>query len=89
MISVTVIGPGCERDASFHVHRVGCADIGKAKYARKDRFPLTVESKSDIVTEIYPPNEFLYDSATAAITDYANDVKVFPCVHFDDERNAR
>lgn len=87
MIAVEIFGPGCERDASFHVHRVGCIDTGKAKYARKDHFTLNVETKFDIVVDIYPPNQFLYDPATDDLGGYMNDVKVFPCVHFDAARS--
>ena len=53
---ITVSGP--ER----HVHAAGCRDLSQRRYRGLDRgWIIEVETRADVVREVYPPDNFDYD----------------------------
>jgi hypothetical protein len=82
---VTVVGPNLDRRESpngeaLHVHAAGCADIKKRYRQPVDGWTIDADTKSDVVFDIYPPDQFDYDPETE-YDIYFSDVKFFPCVN--------
>lgn len=81
MIEVMILGPNLldQSTGSFHVHRVGCADI-KRRYPMALRtaesYTMPAECEQEVVESIYA--DFLDDGRSW--NDYADDVRIFPCV---------
>lgn len=87
MTKVVVFGPNLidQSKGQFHVHAEGCGDAkhyGRdGKYGGEDRdgWTLDVETRDDVVHEVYPPDEFSYDPDTET-GDYASDLWFAPCL---------
>lgn len=83
---VTIYGPNLPRSLSetgtLHVHKLGCADTRKMAYrAVVDLWTIEADTIADIIEDIYPSDNFDYDSTDASeYAGYRNDVHVFPCV---------
>ena len=70
-------------DGEIHVHAPGCKDVTKRRYKNSDSYPVEGNSISEIVQQVYPPDEFTYDPDNPReFAPYFNDVKVLPCVKF-------
>jgi hypothetical protein len=90
---VTIWGPNVPfaDGATLHVHRADCHDLTRRPYAqlRRDRdqggYDEEHTSKRDIVTGIYPPEDFCYDETNPdELAAYEADVHIFPCVTLPD-----
>ena len=92
-MKVTVLGPNGINDASFHVHKAGCADIKKPKYrwALSDgTWGFDASSKQEIVEVLWSDfigtGETLHDDGTpTSWLDYQHDTRIFPCVGLKEE----
>lgn len=83
-MKVSIVGPNLDRRESpdgtqQHVHVAGCADLRKRYRQPVDAWTIDVESKVEVVMEVYPPDQFDYDPATE-LSGYAGDIRFFPCV---------
>jgi len=84
MATVVVLGPNLldQSEGTFHVHKAGCADLGKRKYAtipaRDKADAIEATTYRDVVRYIYPPGDFGYDEDTE-LDDFAGDIKFFDC----------
>lgn len=87
MTVVTIWGPNLRTQGpTFHVHAVRCADNSKLIYQRQsvDRpFIVDIDSKQAAVEAIY--EDFIFANDQDPWTDYQDDVRIFPCVTFDNE----
>lgn len=85
-MTVAVYGPNLPNrfaeKGTLHVHRVGCTDTKQLDKVRALPEPWTIEvsTVSEIVFDIYPPDQFGYDPETE-YEGYRSDVFVAPCVN--------
>lgn len=85
MTRVTIYGPNLNRAAQakgeMHVHAEGCADGSHygpgRKYGGDGGWTIEATTRKDVVSAIYPPEDFGYDEADWR--DY-DDLYVAPCV---------
>lgn len=65
-------------NGEFQVHRAGCADLSKGKYARANIIRCEgVATLRDIVLDIYPPDDFGYEPDQWE--GYSGDMRVVDC----------
>lgn len=81
---VVVIGPNLvdQSKGQFHVHKEGCNDTKKYRGQPLD-YVIDVETRKDIVLDIYPPNEFDYNEDTEWMN--MDDMYLAPCVNLPQE----
>lgn len=83
LFDVQVVHANSTRDSLFHVHAVGCNDLGK--YGRRSIGSAEIDAENgltsfkDLVTRYYDEGDFDYDASTDEFNDYASQFKVFPC----------
>lgn len=92
MAKVTIIGPNLSRKGqgkgTLHVHAEGCADIahdpkGYGYRQVGGHWTIDAADKMEVITSIYPPEDFGYDAEDAEdASAYVNDVHFAPCVKF-------
>lgn len=89
--SIEICGPNLSTDGeTFHAHAAGCQDLRKRMYQTGERhhhaWVIDADSHADIVSEIYsdflPTND---DNEPTVWTDFAGDVRIFPCVKLPNE----
>jgi hypothetical protein len=94
-IEITSIGPNGLKDATFHVHAAGCADIkrgikatGKgevtADYRRAEKNDMIVKSFRDMVEQDY--SDIMAENEGSTWEDYTGEYRIFPCVTFPEDR---
>jgi hypothetical protein len=86
-VKVRIWGPNLPRSrepATFHVHVDGCPDTKKGIYRQvPDGWVIDAVDAKDIVTDVYPPEDFDYDPDNKnEYGQYDGDVRIFPCVSF-------
>lgn len=80
MTKVAIWGPNLRtQDATMHIHKPGCADTKRGIYVGHRSWEIEVQCEKDIVLDIYPPDEFLYEEDGDEWHGY-KDHKIFPCV---------
>ena len=83
-MELEILGPNEVKDEpSFVVHAANCADLGKRRYARADRFAETFSSIREIVETEYCHH--IEESPGSTWRDYLSEFHVFPCVRLPDE----
>jgi len=89
MTTVVILGPNLPAsDATFHVHRAGCADITRSPvYRREEPWEIDVSSVREVVEAMFGPEAgSFYEEAGLepddpdAWRDYRSDFRFFPCV---------
>lgn len=87
MTKVAIYGPNLRSPGpTFHVHVDGCADLRKRLYRdyTEDAWLAEVSSHQEVVEEIYGDHYAENDETWKAGDQYDQDVKVFPCVKFEE-----
>lgn len=85
-MKVTIFGPNLndQSKGTFHVHAADCADCRHygpgRKYGGETGWTIEVGSQFDVVTDVYPPEDFNYDASADEFDGYANDFHYAPCV---------
>jgi hypothetical protein len=89
-MKITVMGPNLPRPlcdlGTMHAHAHGCRDLARYPHGA-DQGGWTIDAATirDIVEDIYPPDQFAYDPASAEYETYRQDVHVAPCVQLPEE----
>lgn len=65
-------------NGEIQIHRAGCADLLKAKYARANIMRVQASNLRDIVLDIYPAEDFGYDADTGW-ESYSDCMRIIDC----------
>lgn len=77
--SVEILGPLGGAGDDFHVHAAACADVRKKRYnGHRREWVADVGTFREVVEEIY--SDFIFANDRQPWEDYADGVRVFPCV---------
>lgn len=87
MPAVQIFGPNLntagQAKGQMHVHADGCGDCKHygpgTKFGGEGGWKIEAATRKDVVTEIYPPEDFDYDEADWSQYD---DLFVAPCVRW-------
>jgi hypothetical protein len=77
---VVVVGPNIMQSGTtgFHVHAVGCRDVGRPKYRGAEKDVMDVDGVEALARDIY--SDHIAESENPSdIRSYVADFTVFPC----------